>query len=105
MKRVERLKLFTGSNASEVEQQYNMWYDTKVEERSKVPALDNVPFKIHDRVFTIRNYDGEETYALAIFYEEMLFLPHEKGDDRGQGAGMASAFPSEQKKRQRRPRR
>ena len=95
MKRVQRVKLFTGENADDIETAYNTWMDKKYEERAKVPALSNTPFEMRDPCLTIRNYDGEETFALAIFYQEMLLEPHEMGSDKGQGVGLASAFPSE----------
>jgi hypothetical protein len=102
MRRVERVKIFTGADAGDVEKLYNDWYDAMLKERSEIPALDGVPLKILDRVFTIRNYDGEETFALLIFYEHMLTEAQEKGEDRGGNSAVASAFPGEKARQSRR---
>jgi hypothetical protein len=83
MRLAERVKIFTGSNTDELEQEFNAWYDDAVHARDSVPALKGNPLNILERSITIRNYEGEETYALAVFYEDMLLEEHEKGKDRG----------------------
>lgn len=95
MKRVQRVKLFTGENADDIERKYNDWMDAKHKEWSEIPALSSSKFTMYNPCLTIRNYDGEETFALAIFFEDMVLEPSESGPDRGQGVGIASAFPSE----------
>jgi len=84
MKRVERVKIFTGANTQKLEKLYATWYDAVIKERSEIPALTGNEFKIFDRRMVIRNYNGDETFALAIFFEEVLVEEHEKGGDRGQ---------------------
>ncbi len=83
MKLAERVKIFTGADTDTLEDEYAAWYDTIMEHRSTVPALKSTPFKILSRDLTIRNYEGEETFALAIFYEDTLLQAHEMGPDRG----------------------
>ncbi len=84
MKVVERVKIFTGANVSTLEKAYARWYDKKQEEREKVPALKGNPFVIIERSLTIRNYEGDETFALAIFHEDTILEEYEQGKDRGQ---------------------
>ena len=83
MKLTERVKIFTGADTQKLEKLYATWYDGVVAERAEVPALTGNKFNILERRFVIRNYEGEETFALAVFYEETLLEAHEKGPDRG----------------------
>ncbi len=83
MRLAERVKIFTGPDTEELEKDYAEWYDGVVLARDAVPALKGNPFKIFERGLTIRNYDGEETYAMAVFYEDVLLEDYEKGKDRG----------------------
>ena len=83
MQKVERVKLFIGGDAKKLEKQYAEWYDSVVEGRNSVPALKGNPFKIIERSLVIKNYEGAETFALAVFYEDTLLEDHERGGDRG----------------------
>lgn len=83
MRLAERVKIFTGADTEELEQEYSDWYDSVVTFRETVPALKGNPFKIFERSLTIRNYDGEETFGLAIFYEDVILEEHEIGKDKG----------------------
>lgn len=85
MRKVEQVKIFTGANSDDLETEYNEWFKAVVDIRDKVPALKGNPFVILDRTLTIRNYEGDETYALAVFYEHMELDPHEQGPDRAAG--------------------
>lgn len=100
MKIVERVKIFIHNESQQLEQQYADWYDGIVEERLKVPLLSGTPLKILNRNLVIRNYDGDETLALAVFYEQVILNAHEQGDDRGQHLkGGVSMMPGEKPRR------
>jgi len=83
MRLAERVKIFTGADTVALEQEYSDWFDGVIAARDAVPALRGNPFKIIERSLTIRNYEGEETYALAVFYEDAILEDHEQGKDRG----------------------
>ncbi len=83
MRLAERVKIFTGADTEELEQEYSDWYDSVVTFRETVPALRGNPFKIIERSIVIRNYEGDETYALAVFFEDVILADHEKGKDKG----------------------
>jgi len=83
MKFAERLKIFTGPDTDALEQEYSAWYDSIIAQRESVPALKGNPFRIIDRSMVIRQYDGEETFGLAVFYEDVLLAEYEQGKDRG----------------------
>lgn len=83
MKFAERVKIFTGANVAKLEDLYAAWYDKIAADRAMVPALKNNRLKIISRDLIIRNYKGEETFALAIFFETCLLESHEQGPDRG----------------------
>lgn len=83
MKFAERVKIFTGTDTDDLEKQFSTWYDQVIAEREAVPALKGNPFRIIERSLTIRNYEGEETYALAVFFEDALLADYEQGKDRG----------------------
>jgi len=95
MKRYEQVHIFEGSDIIELEKMYNEWFKMQVEFHLSVPSLASIPFKILDRVMSIRNYDGTETFALAIFYEYFELEVYEQGPDRGAGRnlGGTSVFP------------
>jgi hypothetical protein len=86
MKLLEQVKIFSGGDTDTVEKQFNKWRITMEEEKNKAPKLRNHPFNILHRDFVIRNYKGEETFALVIHYEKVFLDPHEIGEDRV-GAG------------------
>lgn len=93
MKKYEQVKIFSGGNSNTVERQYNNWYVERKEEREGHRALSNLPFIILDRKMVIRNYEGAETFALAIFYEDYVLEEHEKGSkDRAGTVNGASMF-------------
>lgn len=94
MKKFERVKVFESSDIHELENQYNGWFKERSEFHASVPALRGIPFTIVDRVMCVRNYDGEETYVLSIFYEHYELESFEQGPDRGAGRkiGGASIF-------------
>ena len=83
MKLVERTKIFTGADTDDLEEEYSKWYDSVITARETVPALKGNPFKILERSLVIRNYEGEESFALAVFFEDVLLEDHEQGKDRG----------------------
>jgi len=83
MRLCERIKLFTGPDPGELEEEFATWYDAKVAEREAVPALRGNRFNILERNLIIRQYDGEETFGLSISYEDVLLEEHERGSDRG----------------------
>jgi hypothetical protein len=83
MKLTERVKIFTGANTDDLEKEYADWYDGIIAQREAVPALKGNPFQIIERSLTIRNYEGEETYALAVFYVDAVLADYEKGKDKG----------------------
>ena len=101
MKLYEQMKLFTGGDSAELEDQYNTWVKEQIDARSKVPILSNKPFTILSRRPVIRQYKGAETYALAVFYEHAELSESEQGPDRAGNMIGASAFPA-QKSRGRR---
>lgn len=83
MRLVERLKLFVGSDIEDLERQYAEWYDGVVEARAAVPVLKGTPFRIIERSMVIRQYEGDETYGIAAFFEDVLLEASEQGADRG----------------------
>lgn len=83
MKRVERVKIFTGEDTDELEKKFADWHDGVVTERDAAPITKGQPVLIRERSLVIRNYEGEETYALAVFYEGLLIAETETGKDRG----------------------
>jgi hypothetical protein len=85
MRIYEQVKLFTGGDTGKLEEQYNKWVRGKVQERSRIPMLSNKPLEIRDRDLVIRNYEGEETFALAIYYEEIEVPETAKMGDRAAG--------------------
>lgn len=100
MKLVERVKIFIHNDSEQLEKQYADWYDAIVEERQKVPLLSGTLLKILDRNLVIRNYEGDETLALAVFYEHVILSAQEQGDDRGQHLkGGVSMMPGEKPRR------
>jgi hypothetical protein len=101
MKLYEQLKLFTGGDSSELENQYNTWVKEMMEARSKVPILSNKPFNIISRRPLIRQYKGAETYALAIFYEYAELSESEQGPDKAGNFVGASAFPAQSRGKRR----
>ena len=99
MKTYEQVKTFLCESMEDVEEQYNKWYREQSDQQATVPALKGMPFSIIDRVLAIRNYEGEETFALAIFYEHFDLEAHEQGMDRGGHMVGASAFGREGRRR------
>jgi len=83
MKRVERIKIFTGEDTDELEEMFATWYDDIVEQRANAPVTKGQPIVIRERSITIRNYEGDETFALAVFYEDFLLEDFESGRDKG----------------------
>ena len=83
MKLVERVKIFTGADTDDLEQEFADWYDATVAAREEVPALRGNPLKILERNLIIRNYEGEETWGLAVFFVDTVLADHEHGKDRG----------------------
>ena len=97
MKLYEQMKLFTGGDSSELERLYNTWIREEMEKRSKVPILSNKPFNILGRDLVIRNYKGDETFAMAVYYEYAELLDSEQGPDKAGNFAGASAFPAQSK--------
>ena len=83
MKPFEQVKIIFGEKVEDVEEGFNAWYRELAIGRENVPTLKNTPIKITDRVMCIRNYEGEETYVLAVFYIHYDIEPQEQGTDRG----------------------
>jgi hypothetical protein len=83
MKVTERVKIFTGADTKKLEKMYAKWFDTILEERLKIPVLRGYPPRVIERSLVIRNYEGDETFALAVFYEDYILENHEVGEDRG----------------------
>ena len=101
---VERVKIFTGADTTTLEDMYAEWYDDILEYRAQVPALKGTPFKILDRNLVIRNYKGDETFALCIFYEDTSMEAHEVGPDRGGHLRGGVSMMVGQRPQRRRPR-
>lgn len=99
MKKMEQVKIFAGGEPSKVEKAYNKWYAELQTFRESVPALKGQPPVIHNRELTVRQYKGEETIAIAVFYEHIHLEAHEQGPDRGQAGGGYSMIPGEGQKR------
>jgi hypothetical protein len=95
MRTYEQVKTFMGSDMEELEKMYNEWIREQCDYQATIPALKGLKFTIIDRVLSIRNYDGEETFALAIFYQHYDLLAQEQGADRGGKMAGASAFGRE----------
>jgi hypothetical protein len=83
MKLTERLKLFIGDDPAKLEQEYADWYDEIIEQRDTVPALKGNPFRIIERRLVVRQYEGDESWGLAVFFEAALLADYEQGKDRG----------------------
>ena len=83
MVRVERVKVITGDDTDNLEKQFAKWYDAIAAKRAAAPVTKGQPIVIRERSITIRNYEGEETFALAIFYEDFILADHEVGKDKG----------------------
>jgi hypothetical protein len=94
VRRYEQVHVLEKDNVADLEQEYNSWFKNQVEFHESVPALKATPFKVIDRVLSIRNYNGAETYVLAVFYEYFELEAHESGPDKGAGKhlGGVSAF-------------
>lgn len=95
MRRYEQVQILESDDIKKLEKEYNEWFKKQVEFHESVPALKATPFKVLDRVMSIRNYNGAETYVLAVFYEYFELDVHEMGPDRGAGRhiGGTSVFP------------
>lgn len=103
MRLYEQVKIFMGGDVEELESKFNTWIKEQMDDRAKVPILSNKPFTILDRNLVIKNYDGDETYAMSIHYEYADLDPNEMGPDRGDPnfAG-ASMIASQDRSRRRR---
>jgi len=99
MKTYEQVRTFLCDSMEELETAYNKWYRQKSDYQATIPALKGLPFHIIDRVLTIRNYEGEETFALAVFYQHFDLEAHEQGADRGGSMVGASVFGREGRRR------
>jgi hypothetical protein len=95
MRRYEQVCVVEKDNVKDLEKEYNAWFKGQVDFHESVPSLKSTPFKVIDRVLSIRNYEGAETYVLAIFYEYFELDANEIGPDRGAGRhiGGTSVFP------------
>lgn len=85
MQFVEQLKLFTGADVGKLENEYNSWMRVMLKNRSEVPVLSNIPFRVIHRDMVIRNYEGDETFALAVYYEDVDVPESARGKDRAAG--------------------
>jgi len=93
MYKFEQAKLFMGEDIQKVEDAFNLWVRQETGKRKKdIPALENEPVRILDRTMCVRNYEGEETFVLAIFYEHYDVMNFAQGPDRGQQFKGGSAF-------------
>lgn len=103
MKKVERVKIFVHKDEDQLEEQFAKWFDGVVASREEVPLLKGTPLVIISRDLVIRNYEGDETLALAIFYEHVILDAHESGGDRGQHiSGGVSMIPGQKPSRRKR---
>ncbi len=93
MKLVEHVKIISASTTSKLEKKFNEWV---IEQRKMFDShtiLLNTPFTIVQRELTIRVYEGEETFALAVFYNHPILTPKEQGNvDKARGGNATSAF-------------
>jgi len=92
MWKFEQTKLFMSGDIEELENQYNLWIRQEAGRRKKIPTLSETPVVILDRTMCVRNYEGEETYVLAVFYEHYDVKPTAEGQDRGIHFKGGSAF-------------
>lgn len=92
MIKFEQCKMFLSDDLQKLEDEFNLWYRQQIGERRKTPALEQTPLVIFDRVMCVRNYEGEETFVLSIFYEHYDVKATEVGQDRGQNFKGGSAF-------------
>jgi hypothetical protein len=92
MFKFEQCKLFMSGDIEELQDQYNLWFRNEMGERKKTPVLADTPINIFSRELAIRNYEGEETFVLAVFYEHYDVMGFAKGADRGQHYTGGSAF-------------
>ncbi len=83
MRLAERVKIFTGADIDDLEKEFSEWYDSAIAFRESVPALKGNKFVILERSLVIRNYEECETFALAVFFEDVILADHEKGKDKG----------------------
>ena len=99
MVKYEKVKLFTGEDTSKLEEEYNEWFRKRVEIRKSHSAIMHMPFQIFDRKLEIRNYEGEETFALAVWYEDIELKTQEVGSrDRAGNVNSASMIPAKTKR-------
>jgi len=93
MYKFEQTKLFLADDIQKLEDEFNLWIRNETGERKRnIPALENEPVRILDRTMCVRNYEGEETYVLAVFYEHYDVKEFAKGGDRGTNFKGGSAF-------------
>ena len=102
MKIVEQVKLFMAPDIKKVEKAFNAWVIEQAKERGSVAILSNHPLDIVERQLSVRQYDGEETFCLAIFYKHAFLEPSEVGPDKAGGmAGGYSMVASQDRGRRR----
>ena len=93
MFKFEQVKLFMAGDIEKLQDAFNLWIRQETGNRKKnIPALEHESMKIIDRTMCVRNYDGEETYVLSIFYEHYDVKPFAQGPDRGGQFKGGSAF-------------
>ena len=92
MKKYEQVKMFSGDSVDKVEKQYNKWVKGQYEDFKSHLILSGMELEILDRDLVIRNYEGEETFALAVYYTHYELKRTQKGNlDKGAGGKVAGA--------------
>ena len=88
MKPYERVKIFSGADTDVVEEQYNAWVREMTDFMAGTATLNGINLEIVSRDFVIRQYEGEETFALCVYYVHWDLEPRERGN-QDYGAGVA----------------
>lgn len=101
MRKFEQVRMFYSTDSEKVQEQYNTWYRKELAFRQGVPMVRGTPPLILDRCLTVRQYEGEETIALAVFYEHIELEANESGPDRGTNVSGASMIPGQKPRRRR----